>query len=209
MPDIVGSVTTKPASTPATEAITGQPIPGGPSIIIRSLFSCLAKFLAFCLTKVTSFPELPSLTADGMICVTGEIPRKKSFETGYTQHKVLVKGAWTSDPLIRDECAIAIIIKGKDTVVISGCAHAGIINTMTYAQQITRTEKVYAVIGGFHLAGENFEKRIPPTIEELQRINPKLIVPSHCTGWKAMCAMANMFPEKFVWNSVGNLYKIG
>jgi 7,8-dihydropterin-6-yl-methyl-4-(beta-D-ribofuranosyl)aminobenzene 5'-phosphate synthase len=150
----------------------------------------------------------PSLTADGMVCVTGEIPRKTSFETGYLQHKAFVSGAWKSDPLIMDERAVTIDIKGKGLVVVSGCAHAGIMNTVTYAQQITGTRKVYAVLGGFHLAGKTFENRIEPTLEELQKINPELIVPSHCTGWKAMCAMAKTFPEAFVWNSVGNLYRI-
>jgi 7,8-dihydropterin-6-yl-methyl-4-(beta-D-ribofuranosyl)aminobenzene 5'-phosphate synthase len=149
----------------------------------------------------------PSLTADGMVCVTGEIPRKTSFETGYTQHKAFVSGAWKSDPWIMDERAVAINIKGKGLVVISGCAHAGIINTVTYAQQITGAANVYAVMGGFHLAGKTFESRIQPTIEELQRINPALVVPSHCTGWRAMCAMAKAFPEGFIWNSVGNMYR--
>jgi len=149
----------------------------------------------------------PSLIADSMVCITGEIPRKTSFETGYTQHKAFVSGAWKSDPLIRDERAIAINIKGKGLVVLSGCAHAGIINTIAYAQQITGTEKVHAVMGGFHLAGKEFESRIQPTIKELQRINPKLIVPSHCTGWRAMCAIAKTFPKALVWNSVGNFYK--
>jgi 7,8-dihydropterin-6-yl-methyl-4-(beta-D-ribofuranosyl)aminobenzene 5'-phosphate synthase len=149
----------------------------------------------------------PSLTTDGMVCVTGEIPRKTSFETGYTQHKAFVNGGWQPDPWIRDERAVTINIKGKGLVVLSGCAHAGIINTVAYAQQITGTEKVYAVMGGFHLAGKEFETRIQPTIEELRRINPELIVPSHCTGWRAMCAMAEAFPEAFVWNSVGNMYR--
>ena len=149
----------------------------------------------------------PSLTADGMVCVTGEIPRRTSFEKGYTQHKAFVSGAWKSDPLIMDERAVTINIKGKGLVILSGCAHAGIINTVNYAQQITGTKKVYAVLGGFHLAGKTFENRIQPTIEELRRITPELIVPSHCTGWKAMCAMAKAFPETFLWNSVGNLYQ--
>jgi 7,8-dihydropterin-6-yl-methyl-4-(beta-D-ribofuranosyl)aminobenzene 5'-phosphate synthase len=149
----------------------------------------------------------PSLTADGMVCVTGEIPRKTSFETGYTQHKTFVSGAWKSDPWIMDERAVAINIKGKGLVVLSGCAHAGIINTIAYAQQITGAAKVYAVMGGFHLAGKEFENRIQPTIEELQRMNPELIVPSHCTGWRAMCAMAKAFREGFAWNSVGNMYR--
>jgi 7,8-dihydropterin-6-yl-methyl-4-(beta-D-ribofuranosyl)aminobenzene 5'-phosphate synthase len=149
----------------------------------------------------------PSITANDMICVTGEIPRKTSFETGYTPHRIFADGSWQPDPWIRDERAIAINIKRKGLVIVSGCAHAGIINTIGYAQQITGTDKVYAVMGGFHLAGKEFENRIEPTIEELRRINPKLIVPSHCTGWRAMCAIAKALPEAFIWNSVGNLYR--
>ena len=150
----------------------------------------------------------PSLIADGMVCVTGEIPRKTSFETGYTPHRILLNGSWNPEPLIWDERAIAINIRGKGLVVLSGCAHAGIINTVSYAQQITGIKNVYAVMGGFHLAGKEFESRIEQTVEALQRINPKLIVPSHCTGWRAMCAIAKTLPEAFVWNSVGNFYKI-
>jgi 7,8-dihydropterin-6-yl-methyl-4-(beta-D-ribofuranosyl)aminobenzene 5'-phosphate synthase len=149
----------------------------------------------------------PSSAADGLVCVTGEIPRRTSFETGYAQHKAFMSGVWKSDPLVMDERAVAINIRGKGLVVLSGCAHAGIINTVSYAQQIMGTKKVYAVMGGFHLAGKTFEKRIQPTIKELQRISPELIAPSHCTGWKAMCAMAEALPEAFVWNSVGNLYR--
>jgi 7,8-dihydropterin-6-yl-methyl-4-(beta-D-ribofuranosyl)aminobenzene 5'-phosphate synthase len=153
------------------------------------------------------YTRQPSLIADDMICITGEIPRKTSFEKGYAQHRVFVNGSWKSDPWIRDERAIAINIKGKGLVVLSGCAHAGIINTISYAQQITGITNVYAVMGGFHLSGKEFENIIEPSIEELRRINPKLIAPSHCTGWKAMCAIARTLPEAFIWNSVGNLYK--
>ena len=150
----------------------------------------------------------PSLVANGMVCVTGEIPRKTSFETGYTSHRIFLEGSWQPDPWILDERAIAMNIKQKGLVVISGCAHAGIINTIAYSQQITGTTKVYAVMGGFHLAGKEFETRIQHTIEELQRLNPDLVVPSHCTGWKAQCAIGDKFPEAFIWNSVGNLYRL-
>ncbi len=149
----------------------------------------------------------PSLIAGGMVCITGEIPRKTSFEKGFAQHMVFANGSWQSDPWIRDDRAIAINVRGKGLVIVSGCAHAGIINTISYAQQITGTTEVYAVIGGFHLSGKDFENRIEPTVEALLRINPTLIAPSHCTGWRAMCAIARTFPDAFVWNSVGNLYK--
>ena len=150
----------------------------------------------------------PSLIASDMVCVTGEIPRKTSYEKGFAQHMAFVDGSWQPDPWIIDDRALAISVKGKGLVVLSGCAHAGIINTVSYAQQITGIKNVYAVIGGFHLAGKEFESRIEQTVEALQRITPKLLVPSHCTGWRAMCAIAKTLPEAFVWNSVGNLYKI-
>ena len=149
----------------------------------------------------------PFTVADGMVLVTGEIPRETSFEKGYLQHRVLEGGAWKPDPLIVDERAVVLNVKGKGLVVLSGCAHAGIINTVNYAKQITGVSDVYAVMGGFHLAGKENEKRMQPTINELKRINPKLIVPCHCTGWRAMCAIAQALPDAFVWNSVGNLYE--
>jgi 7,8-dihydropterin-6-yl-methyl-4-(beta-D-ribofuranosyl)aminobenzene 5'-phosphate synthase len=149
----------------------------------------------------------PSLVADGMVCVTGEIPRKTSFERGLDRHMFYDDNSWQPDPLILDDRAIVVKVKGKGLVIISGCAHAGIINTISYAQHITGVENVYAIFGGFHLAGKAFEERIAPSIKGIVRINPKLIVPSHCTGWRAMCAIAQALPEAFVWNSVGNLYE--
>ncbi len=150
----------------------------------------------------------PFAIADGRVFVSGEIPRETSFEKGYLHHRTWVNGAWVPDPVILDDRAVIINVKGKGLVVLSGCAHAGIINTVAYARKITGTTKVYAVMGGFHLAGKENESRIGQTVDELKKINPKLVVPSHCTGWRGMCAIANVMPNAFVWNSVGNLYKL-
>ena len=150
----------------------------------------------------------PILLAGSMVLVTGEIPRETSFEKGYLKHKASVNGSWQADPCIWDDRAIVINIREKGLGVISGCAHAGIINTVSYAQRITGIMNVYAVFGGFHLAGKEGENRIAQTVKELKRVNPKLTVPSHCTGWRAMCALATAMPKAFVWNSVGNLYQI-
>ncbi len=150
----------------------------------------------------------PYLIADGTTLITGEIPRETSFEKGFLKHRALVDGAWQPDPLILDDRAVVFNVKGKGLVVISGCAHAGIINTITYAQRISGMRDVYAVLGGFHLAGKENESRIQPTGKELERISPKLIVPMHCTGWRGMFAIAKALPEAFVWNSIGNLYRI-
>jgi 7,8-dihydropterin-6-yl-methyl-4-(beta-D-ribofuranosyl)aminobenzene 5'-phosphate synthase len=149
----------------------------------------------------------PCLFFDDEVLVTGEIPRETSFERGCLQHKCFEGGSWRPDPWICDDRAMIINVKGKGLVVLSGCAHAGIINTTNYAQQITGITDVCAIVGGFHLAGKENENRIIPTIKELKRINPKLIAPSHCTGWRGILAIANEFPQAFVWNSVGNLYR--
>lgn len=150
----------------------------------------------------------PYLIGDGTILVTGEIPRETSFETGYLLHRTLTDGIWQPDPLILDDRAVVFNVKGKGLVVISGCAHSGIINTISYAQRISGIINTYAVMGGFHLAGKGYENRIDQTTKELRLISPKLIVPSHCTGWRGMCAIAKTLPEAFIWNSVGNLYQL-
>ena len=140
--------------------------------------------------------------------ITGEIPRKTHFETGYSTHQSLLNDSWIPDPLILDDRAIAFKIKRKGLVIISGCAHAGIINTILNVQEVTGESKIQAVIGGFHLAGKENEKRISQTVKELKKFSPDLIVPSHCTGWRGIKAIADALPQAFTWNSVGNQYKL-
>ena len=150
----------------------------------------------------------PHLIINNEILVTGEIPRKTSYEKGFLNHRAFVNGSWKPDPWIWDDQAAIIKLKGKGLVVIAGCAHAGIINTLNYAQQITGSNDIYAVIGGFHLAGKQGEKTIKQTVEDIKRINPEIIIPAHCTGWRAKCALAKTIPNKFIWNSVGNFYRL-
>ena len=150
----------------------------------------------------------PLLIADELALVTGEISRQTSYEKGYLAHRVLVNESWRPDPWIWDDRALIFHVKKKGLVIFTGCAHAGIINTIKYSQKLTGLDNVYAVIGGFHLAGKEGESRMKQTIREIKRINPKIVVPSHCTGWKAMCKIANELSGAFVWNSVGNRYII-
>jgi 7,8-dihydropterin-6-yl-methyl-4-(beta-D-ribofuranosyl)aminobenzene 5'-phosphate synthase len=148
----------------------------------------------------------PYTLADKTILVTGEIPRKTSFEQGLPRHMVLIDGKWQPDPLIHDDRAIVFNVKQKGLVVLSGCAHAGIINTVHYAQQLTGVGQLHAILGGFHLAGKDCEARIKPTLEQLKQLDPMIVAPSHCTGWRGIFAIAKEMPKAFVWNSVGNLY---
>lgn len=149
----------------------------------------------------------PHLLAEDMILVTGEIPRKTDFEKGFPQHRAFVGGEWQPDPWIWDDRAIVINIRQKGLVVLSGCAHGGITNTTLYAQQITGATSVYAIMGGFHLAGKDCESRISRTVKEIKLLNPKLVVPSHCTGWRGIYAISVALPHAFVWNSAGHLYR--
>jgi len=102
---------------------------------------------------------------------------------------------------------VIINVKHKGLVVISGCAHAGIVNTTLFAQQITGVAKVYSIMGGFHLAGKDCETRISQTVEMLQQFNPEIIVPMHCTGCQGRFAISKAMPHAFVMNSAGNLYR--
>jgi 7,8-dihydropterin-6-yl-methyl-4-(beta-D-ribofuranosyl)aminobenzene 5'-phosphate synthase len=149
----------------------------------------------------------PHLIADGTVLVTGEIPSETDFEKGSQRNRVLINGEWRPYPWMWDDRAVAINIKKKGLVVTSGCAHAGIINTIQHVKRITGVVKVHAVMGGFHLAGKEYEPRISQTVENLKLIKPYLIAPSHCTGWRGIYAIAKAMPKAFVWNSVGNLYK--
>ena len=144
----------------------------------------------------------PSLLADSMIAVTGEVERVTGFERGLPNALLERDGKIETD-MILDDQALAIKLKEKGLVIISGCGHAGIINTVFYAKKITGVDKIHAVLGGFHLSGPIFEPIIEKTIAEFKKISPKIIIPMHCTGWKAIKRFSEEFPNSFILNSVG------
>lgn len=103
-----------------------------------------------------------------------------------------------------DEMAIAINLRDHGLVVLSGCAHNGIINTIKRCKEVSGIDKVYAVIGGFHLGFPEVPRDMPSkTIEKLKEIAPKVIIPQHCTGFRASAEIMNAFPEEYVQTSVG------
>jgi 7,8-dihydropterin-6-yl-methyl-4-(beta-D-ribofuranosyl)aminobenzene 5'-phosphate synthase len=148
----------------------------------------------------------PSLLLDGAVLVTGEIERTTEFEQGMAVHQALRDGQWVPDPLILDDQALVVSVRGRGLVVITGCGHAGVVNTVRFAQKLTGIERIYAIIGGFHLATSSPESVIWPTIEALVGLGPEVIVPTHCTGWRATHAIAAAFPDAFVQGSVGTKY---
>jgi 7,8-dihydropterin-6-yl-methyl-4-(beta-D-ribofuranosyl)aminobenzene 5'-phosphate synthase len=145
----------------------------------------------------------PSMLLDGMILISGEVARTTEFETGFPIHYAKRHDQWEPDPLIMDDQFALIHVKGKGLIVITGCGHSGIINIIRNAQIVTGIQKIYAVIGGFHLTGGFFEPIIPATIAELMEIKPRFVMPGHCTGWSATHQIARAMPEAYIPNSVG------
>ena len=147
--------------------------------------------------------KTPTPLAHEGILVTGEVERVTPFEKGLPNAVLERDGKIEKDPIVDDQ-ALVIHLKGKGLVIIAGCSHAGIINTVLYAQKLTGIEKVHTILGGFHLSGPHFEPIIEQTIGELKRFNPEVLVPMHCTGWTAIQRMSQEFPDAFILNSVGS-----
>jgi 7,8-dihydropterin-6-yl-methyl-4-(beta-D-ribofuranosyl)aminobenzene 5'-phosphate synthase len=147
--------------------------------------------------------QQPSFLLHGAALVTGEIDRSNDFEPGFPYQDAWREGHWQPDPLVLDDQALVVNVRDRGLIVLSGCGHAGIVNTVRYAQRLTGVERVHAIIGGFHLNGPLYEALIPQTCAALAQIAPDVIVPGHCTGWRAMHRFAAEFPQAFVPSSVG------
>jgi 7,8-dihydropterin-6-yl-methyl-4-(beta-D-ribofuranosyl)aminobenzene 5'-phosphate synthase len=145
----------------------------------------------------------PSFLLDGAVLITGEVDRTTPFETGFRGHEALRDAEWEPDPLILDDQALVVRLRDRGLVVLSGCGHAGIVNTVRYVRTLTGIDAVAAVIGGFHLSGPMFEPIIEPTVEALAELSPGLLVPAHCTGWRAVHRLATRVPDAFVMSTVG------
>lgn len=152
--------------------------------------------------------ERPSFLLDGSLLVTGEVDRTTEFERGFPVHEAYRDGAWRPDPLILDDQAAIIHVRDRGLVVLTGCGHAGVVNIVRYAQRLTGVDRVHAVIGGFHLNGPLFEPIIGDTCAALAEISPAVIVPAHCTGWRATHMLAATFADAFIPNSVGTRFEL-
>ncbi len=149
----------------------------------------------------------PSVLLDDAVLVTGQIDRVTDFEKGFPLQHVEVDGGWEPDTWIWDDQAIAINVRDKGLVVLSSCSHSGVINVLRHVQQVTGIDHVHGFIGGLHLTGGLFEPIMPATIEHLVDIGPDLIVPGHCTGWKAVHGVAAALPDAFTSSNVGTTFR--
>ena len=138
----------------------------------------------------------------GDVVFLGQVPRKTDFEKGFPIAHLVKDGKEQWDP-IEDDTAVVMNLKGRGLIVLSGCAHAGIINTVKYAQEVTGIEKIHAVMGGFHLSGPLFEPIIERTTDELKKLDPDYIIPTHCTGRKAIMHIEKEMSDRFILNMSG------
>lgn len=147
--------------------------------------------------KIEFFRE-PVRLAKGVI-TTGEIERIHQWEE-LKIFRVKKNGKIIDDRIIDDQGVIINTRKGL--VIIAGCSHAGIVNTIEQAIRITGIKDIYCVIGGFHLIGPG-EAKIERTINEFRLLNVKKIVPLHCTGFEAIKRMSVEMPEEFEYGTAG------
>lgn len=145
--------------------------------------------------------ERPYRIAEGC-WTTGYIPRD-SFETEGRSKQLRFRDGdrFHLDDTDEDQ-SIVLHVKGKGLVIVSGCAHSGIVNTVRHAQKMSGVDTVHAVLGGFHL-GRSSEEEVRRTVDAIAEAKPAMIVPSHCTGFDAMCRFAHRMPDAFVLATVG------
>jgi 7,8-dihydropterin-6-yl-methyl-4-(beta-D-ribofuranosyl)aminobenzene 5'-phosphate synthase len=144
-----------------------------------------------------------SLLLDGTVLVSGQVERVTAFESGFPIHEALEAGSWRSDPMIWDDQALVVNVRDRGLVIISGCSHAGVINVLFHAQRLTGEARIAGLVGGLHLTGGLFEARIQPTVEALMAVRIGRVLPAHCSGWRAVHAIARAMPKAFVQSAVG------
>jgi 7,8-dihydropterin-6-yl-methyl-4-(beta-D-ribofuranosyl)aminobenzene 5'-phosphate synthase len=151
----------------------------------------------------------PSLLVDGCVLVTGEVDRTTDFERGMPpSHQAWDGAAWQHDPLVLDDQALVVHVRGRGLVVLTGCGHAGAVNLVRHAMRLTGVARLHALLGGMHLSGPAFEPIIAPTVAAFTELAPDLIAPGHCSGWRAQHALAAALPDAFVPSSAGTRYTL-
>lgn len=146
--------------------------------------------------------DKPYAMLDHAVAFLGQIPRITDFEQGAPNLFCEIDGKEQPDPF-DDDSAIIFNVRDKGLVVVSGCAHSGIVNTVAHARKISGVQKVMAIMGGFHLAGLDEEKVVKPTIDALKAFNPTYIIPTHCTGRMAVQRIEKEMPANFLLNMSG------
>jgi 7,8-dihydropterin-6-yl-methyl-4-(beta-D-ribofuranosyl)aminobenzene 5'-phosphate synthase len=151
----------------------------------------------------------PTVVIAGTVLVSGQVERVTSFEKGFPLQVARSDGEsnWEPDPWTWDDQNIVVNVRDRGLVIVSGCSHSGVVNVVRNAQRLTGEQRVAGLIGGFHLTGAIFEPVIPETVADIAAVGIERLVPAHCTGWRAMHALAAAMPDSFVQPSVGTVFE--
>jgi len=146
------------------------------------------------------------------VTTTGQIERTTSFERPLPISKtdrliITVDGKETDDHILDDQ-ALWMQVDGIGPYVITGCAHSGIINTLTHIQKLGQMKQIHGLVGGTHLVGRS-DEYLQKTVTDLRKFGLKLISPCHCTGFKATATLWRAYPETFVLNFSGRIIEAG
>jgi len=138
------------------------------------------------------------------VYLTGQIAMKTTYEKIPESLFVEKEGNLERDDFL-EERAMFFSVKGKGLIILSGCAHRGIVNTVKQIVELAGIQKVHAILGGFHLISGN-EESILMAVEEINTFFPSYIIPMHCTGFEACLAFSQIMGENFILNTVGTTY---
>jgi len=139
--------------------------------------------------------------------LTGHIERTTDYEK--SKPTMLIKRADKLEPdAFTGEQGLIFNVKGKGLVVVTSCAHCGVVNTIRHAQKVAGVDKIHAILGGFHLTGASPEL-IQRTVADIKAFAPDHIIPMHCTGFETISLLANEMPDQFFLNTVGTQYTFG
>ncbi len=134
--------------------------------------------------------------------ITGFIPRETDYEDPGGPFFLDSEGR--KPDMIEDDQALWIE-SGRGLIVCLGCCHAGVENTLRYVSRITGAKKIHALIGGFHLGGASRE-RLEKTVSAIERFEPEILAPCHCTGDAASARLSEGFPGRVLACRAGEVF---
>ena len=145
-----------------------------------------------------------TLLLEDTLLVSGQVERVTDFERGFPIHYAHDDG-WVPDPMIWDDQNVIVNVRDRGLVIVSGCSHAGAVNVLLNAKRLTGETRIAGFIGGCHLTGGIFDQLVEPTVAGFTAAEIGRIVPGHCSGWRAVHALAQAMPDAFVQSAVGTV----
>lgn len=136
--------------------------------------------------------------------ITGRVPRVTDYEVG-NPNLLIQRGERLEQDFFEGELAMFFAVRGRGLVILSGCAHIGIVNIVKHALSLTGVSTIHAIIGGFHLVNAQ-TSLIDRYIEDIKGFQPDYIVPTHCTGFETVVRFAREMPDQFILNTAGTKY---